>query len=128
MSINILKAVSDGMAAAGLSYEFGEWTSDVVYPYWTGEYQESEPFSEDGMSDSTFILTGWTRGKYIELEQDKEKIIKQFHQIDGYMVTADDGSVVAIFYASAIGGIPTGDAELKKIQVNLVVKEWKVEK
>lgn len=126
MSMNILKAVSDGMAAAGLSYEFGEWTSDVVYPYWTGEYQEAEPFSEDGMNEATFILTGWTRGEYIELEQDKEKIIKQFHQIDGYVVTADDGSVVAIFYASAIGGIPTGDAELKKIQVNLTVKEWKV--
>lgn len=127
MSMNILKTVSDGMAAAGLSYEFGEWTSDVVYPYWTGEYQEAEPFSEDGMSDSTFILTGWTRGDYTELEQEKEEIKEQFHPIDGYVVTADDGSVVAIFYASAIGGIPTGDAELKKIQVNLSVKEWKVE-
>lgn len=128
MSINVLNAVSDCMAAAGLSYEFGEWTSDPVYPYWTGEYQESEPMTEDGMSDSTFILTGWTRGNYNELEQEKEEIKEQFHPLGGLMVAADDGSVVAIFYASAIGGIPTGDAELKKIQVNLKVKEWKVEK
>ena len=127
MSRNILKVASDGMAAAGLNYEFGEWTSDPVYPYWTGEYQEVEPMNESGMQEGTLILTGWHRGKYLELEQEKEKIEKEFPKTGGKIVTADDGSVVAIFYANAIGGIPTGDAELKKIQVNLTVKEWSVE-
>lgn len=127
MSINILKATSDGMAAAGLNYEFGEWTSDPVYPYWTGEYQEVEPMNESGMQEGTLILTGWHRGSYLELEQEKEKIKNEFPKTGGKLVTADDGSVVAIFYANAIGGIPTGDAELKKIQVNLTVKEWSVE-
>lgn len=126
MSVNVLNAVSELMTAAGLSYEFGEWSSDIVYPYWTGEYQESEPLNEDGMQESTFILTGWTRGDYIDLEAEKEKIKELFHPIDGYVVTADDGSAVAIFYAFAMGGIPTGDAKLKKVQVNLTVKEWTV--
>ncbi len=126
MSVNVLNAVSELMTAAGLSYEFGEWASDIVYPYWTGEYQESEPLNEDGMQESTFILTGWTRGDYIDLEAEKEKIKELFHPIDGYVVTADNGSVVAIFYAFSMGGIPTGDANLKKVQVNLTVKEWTV--
>lgn len=126
MSVNVLKAVGQGMTDAGLNYEFGEWTSDPVYPYWTGEYQETEPLYEDGEQESLFILTGWTRGKYIDLEKEKEKIKKQFPMIEGKTVIADDGSAVTIFYASAIGGIPTGDAELKKIQVNLTVKEWSV--
>lgn len=125
MSMNILKAVSDGMTAAGLNYEFAEWTSDVVYPYWTGEYQEVEPMNEDGMQEGTFILTGWARGRYLELEQEKEKIKKAFPKTGGKIVTGDDFTV-AIFYGNAIGGIPTGDAELKKIQVNLTVKEWSV--
>ena len=127
MSINILKVASDGMAAAGLNYEFGEWTSDPVYPYWTGEYQEVEPMNESGMQEGTLMLTGWHRGSYLELEREKEKIENEFPKTGGKIVTADDGSVVAIFYANAIGGIPTGDAELKKIQVNLTVKEWSVE-
>lgn len=126
MSVNVLNAVSELMTAAGLSYEFGEWTSDIVYPYWTGEYQETEPLNEDGMQESTFILTGWTRGDYIDLEAEKEKIKELFHPIDGYVVTADGGSAVAIFYAFSMGGIPTGDAKLKKVQVNLTVKEWTV--
>lgn len=126
MGSNVLQAVSNALTSAGISYEFGEWTSDLVYPYWTGEYHELEQRNEDGMNETTFILTGWTRDSYIALEQDKEKIMNQFHQRDGLRVTADDGSVVAIFYVSSIGGIPTGDAELKKIEVNLTVKEWKV--
>ena len=126
MSMNILKVISEGMSAAGLNYEFGEWTSDPVDTYWTGDYQEVEPMNEAGMQECTFMLTGWTRGRYLELEQEKEKIKKIFPKTGGRIVTADDGSVVAIFYGEAIGGIPTGDAELKKIQVNLTVKEWSV--
>ena len=38
---------------------------------------------------------------------------------------AEDGSAVAIFYATSLV-VPTGDAELKRIQINLDVKEWSV--
>lgn len=37
----------------------------------------------------------------------------------------EDGSAVAIFYAGSII-VPTGDGELKSIQINLHIKEWKV--
>ncbi len=125
MSKAVLKAVSDGMAAIGMNYEYQEWTDDPVYPYFTGEYQEFEPLNEDGMQETSFILTGFTRGSYSDLEAAREKIEKKFNPISGYKVSTDD-SVVAIFYALALSNIPTGDAELKKIQINLTIKEWKV--
>lgn len=125
MSKAVLKAVSDGMAAIGMNYEYQEWTDDPVYPYFTGEYQEFEPLNEDGMQETSFILTGFTRGSYSDLEAAREKIEKKFNPISGYKVSTDD-SVVAIFYALALSNVPTGDAELKKIQINLTIKEWKV--
>lgn len=125
MSKAVLKAVSDGMAAIGMNYEYQEWTADPVYPYFTGEYQEFEPLNEDGMQETSFILTGFTRGSYSDLEAAREKIEKKFNPILGYKVSTDD-SVVAIFYALALSNVPTGDAELKKMQINLTIKEWKV--
>lgn len=126
MSMNILKVVADAMTKAGLNYEFGQWTSDIIYPYWVGEYAESEPMNEDGMQEVSFILTGFTRGSYYQLEDEREKIRRAFPICGGRIVTVDDGSVVAIFYGSAFNNLPTGDAELKKMQVSLIVKEWSV--
>ena len=124
--MNVLSAVNQGMNEAGLNYEFGEWKSDVVYPYWVGEYQELNPLNEDGMHETSFILTGFTRGSRLELEKEKDKIQKIFPQCGGYKAIADDGSAVAIFYSGCLANGPTGDAELKKIEVNLTIKEWKV--
>lgn len=125
MSIAALKIISDSMQSLGSNYEFGAWTSEKVYPYWVGEYQETPSLNEDGMQETTFILTGFARGKWLELEEEKEKIENYFPKVEGKTVIADNGSAVAVFYGSSLV-IPTGDAELKKIQVNLSIKEWSV--
>lgn len=119
------------MSEMELNYDFMEWTSTPAYPYFTGEYQEIEPLYEDGMQETSFILNGFARdvgeekSAYLELEDAKEKIEACFGKVGGKTVTTDIGTVVAIFYA---GGFPvaTGDAELKKIQINLTIKEWSV--
>lgn len=74
MTIEALGIIDRLLTDAGINYEYYEWTSDLAYPYWVGEYQEVEPLNEDGMSESTFIMSGFTRGTAFELEQDKEKI------------------------------------------------------
>ena len=126
MSKQALKIVSDAMAAMGLEYEFGEYTKKPVrYPYFVGEYTETESLTEDGLQESTVILTGFSRDSWLTLEDAKAKIEHYFNRVSGNVVMADDGSAVAIFYAQSLI-IPTGDAELKKIQVNLSVKEWSV--
>ena len=126
-----LKFINESLTSAGINYELGEWTSDIVYPYWVGEYQESEPLDEDGMQETSFIITGFARDSEesdakAALESDKAAIKKLFNPISGLSTITDTGSAVVIFYASALNNIPTGDAELKKIQINLTIKEWSV--
>ena len=125
MSIESMEVIKTSLASLGINYEFGTWTKALVYPYFVGEYQETEPMTEDGLQESTFILTGFTRGTWLELEEAKETIENYFNETSGSVAITESGSAVAIFYSSSLI-IPTGDAELKKIQINLSIKEWKV--
>lgn len=126
MTKNVLKIISEAMEALGIEYALGVYEADpVVYPYFVGEYQETEPFSESGLQESTFMLNGFSRDTWLTLEEAKAKIEHYFNKISGKIVMVDDGSAVAIFYSNALI-VPTGDAELKRIQINLHVKEWSV--
>lgn len=126
MSKQMLKIVSDSMKDMGIEYGFATYgKTPVVYPYFVGEYTEREAMTEDGLQESTFLLTGFHRGTWSELEDTKERIENYFNQVSGKTVITDNGSAVAIFYGNSLV-VPTGDAELKSIQVNLIIKEWKV--
>lgn len=124
MTTEPLKLISDGMAALVLNYAFGMWEGEPVYPYFTGEYQEVPPTAEDGLQEADFILTGWHRGSWLELETAKEKIENYFYR-DGRSAIASNGNAVVVSYSNSFV-IPSGDAELKKIEIHLSVKEWKV--
>ena len=120
-----LNVISESMEALGLNYAFMEWNGEPKYPYWIGEFQEIEPSNESGQQDSSFILTGFTRGMWQDMISEREKIKECFNMVTGKTVIADDGSAVAVFYSSSTP-VRTGDAELKKLQINLDVKEWSV--
>lgn len=134
MSIEVLEIIGKAMSVLGLEYGFGEYKGkteeeteeqevQIVYPYFVGEYMETESTTEDGLQETTFILTGFSRESWEALEEAKEKIEKHFSH---YRVgITSSGSAVAIFYAHSLI-VPTGDAELKSIQINLSIKEWKV--
>lgn len=127
MSVAALGIISDSMDELGINYEFMEWTSKTKYPYFTGEYQEQPSTEEDGEQETTFILNGFARGKNAKLllEDVKEKIKQYFPNVGGRLVTAENGTAVAIYFANSLT-IPSEDAELKKIQINLTIKEWSV--
>ena len=124
---DILKLISDELDGANVPYEFLEWTAPVSYPYFVGEYSELEPLAESGEFDKTFMLTGFSRGTTarLQLEQMREVIFELFPPNEGKIVTLDNGSVVAVFYSSAFP-VPSGEADLYKIQINLSIKQWKV--
>ena len=124
MTTEPLKLISDGMAALGLNYAFERWKDDPKYPYFTGEYQETPAESEDGMQECDFILTGWHRGRIADLEEAKEKIENYFYR-DGRTAIAPNGNAVVVSYSNSFV-VPSGDTELKKIEIYLNVKEWKV--
>lgn len=126
MTRNALKIISEAMKHLGLEYGFARYQKQpVVYPYWVGEYSEQEPLYESGFHSSSFMLTGFHRGEWLDLEMQKESIANYFNRISGKTVMAEDGSAVAVFYNNS-RIIPTMDAELKKIQVNLDIHEWSV--
>lgn len=121
-----LKFIKEQMDILSVPYEFGEWTSKVQYPYCVGEITETEPTTEDGYEQSTFLLTCFNRGSegvLLGLEEIKEKIKKHFNSIYGIR-SATEGGSIAVYYGGAFY-VPTNEAELKRIQINLIIKEWK---
>lgn len=124
MTKDVLKLIDTGMTALGLNYGFVEWKGKPVDIYFVGEYQEEPAMSEDGLQEADFILTGFTRGSWDDLETAKENIENYFYR-DGRMTIASSGNAVVISYSNSFV-VPTGDAELKRIEIHLMVKEWKV--
>lgn len=133
MSIAALEYVANLMQGIGIPYQFMRWNSgqppdgEEIQPlpdcYFTGEYIETDSTTkeEDGHQESTFILRGFTRKAWMLLEEAKEKI----EQAVPKTAILDNGSGIAVFYGSATV-VPTGEAELKSIKINLTIQEWKV--
>lgn len=106
-----------------INYHFLYYKTDKVeYPYWVGEYLESEYSAETNYQETTFILTGVTRGSYLELEKQKEIIKKALKDKRAIL---SNGTGIAVHYDYSMP-IRTDDIELQKIQVNLTIQEWEV--
>ena len=90
------------------------------YPYMTYEYYETNVTNEDGGTDGELLCEIWTRNSFAELIDIKEKLKDYFKQ-KNIMV---DNNVCHFDYVSSTPE-DTGDAELKKLQVNIMTKYWK---
>ena len=124
MSMASMEYVNGMMSGLSLPYEFMRWTDDDIPDvYFTGEYSEipSTTREENGRQDVTVILRGFTRKEWLLLEEAKAKIEKSCAKT----VILPDGTGLAVFYDSAMP-VPTGDAELKSIKINLTIQEWRV--
>ena len=119
-----LKFINEQMGIIAVPYEFGEWSSEITYPYFVGEITEEPTETEDGRESSTMLLTGFHRGKMIDLLSVMEKIKSHFSPIHGLRAETDSGSSIAVFFDGYFV-IPSGEADLKKIQINLKIHEWK---
>ncbi len=97
-------------------------TDEVEYPYWVGEYLESEYSEETNYQETTFILTGVTRGSYLELEKQKEIIKKALKDKRAIL---SNGTGIAVYFDYSMP-IRVDDIELQKIQINLTIQEWEV--
>lgn len=118
-----LKYINDLFEALEINYEFGEWSSATVPdPYFIGEYNEVDGLEkeENGLQETTFIVTGTGRS-WLGLQTAKSKIERNISKT----AILPDGTGIAVFYSSSMI-VPTGDAELKRIQINLQIKEWSV--
>lgn len=124
MSIAALGYVAGLMESLDIPYAFARWTKDELPDcYFVGEYTEipSVTKEENGYQETTVILRGFTRKSWMLLEEAKAKIEKHACKT----AILNDGTGIAVFYDSCLT-VPTGDAELKSIKINLNIKEWKV--
>ena len=119
-----LKFIDEQMTAIAVPYEFMQWTSAIQYPYFVGEITEEPTMTEDGRESSTMLLTGFCRGNYLDMEIIKEKIKSHFNPVYGLRGTTESGATVAVYYENAFY-VPTGEADLKKLQINLKIYVWK---
>lgn len=122
---DVIKWIASQLEIIGVPYEFEEWTDVIKYPYFVGDYDESPGAFEDGVSDSFFRITGFTRHTWSELYEVDEKLKKYFPHVEGRTAILDDGSGIAVFYDSS-APTPTGEEGLKKLEIRLQVKFWKV--
>ena len=126
MMSDVLGIISKAMSDLGIEYDIGEYSkTPIVYPYFVGEFTTSEPTTEDGLHEGTFILNGFHRGSWLKLIEAQEKIENRFCWTASTPSIVDDGSAVVVFYVGS-QIVPTGDMELKRIQINLQFKEWRV--
>lgn len=122
--MGVIKFINEQMDALGVPYQFLEWQGKPPYPYFVGELTEEPILDESGHEEYDLILTGWHRGESIApLEELKNKIKKHFDPIYGYRAEIENGAIVT-YYESAFY-IPSGEASLKKIEINLTIKVWK---
>lgn len=120
---SVLAIIKEELKTIGVPYEFMRWTSAIEYPYFIGEYSEIDTNTEDGYEECTLMITGTTKGNWLELEEIKNKIKNHFPSVYGLRKSTDTGTVV--FYYSNAFPVDTGDADLKRIQINIQVKQWK---
>lgn len=117
-----LNFISDALKPL-INYHFLYYKTDrVEYPYWVGEYIETEYSAETNYQETTFILTGVTRGSYLELEKQKEIIKKALKDKRAILPS---GTGIAVHYDYSMP-IRVDDIELQKIQINLTIQEWEV--
>lgn len=119
-----MEYVANMMAGIPLPYAFMRWTADHIPDvYFVGEYTEIPAAyrEENGRHDVTVILRGFTRKEWMELEEAKAKIERSCAKT----AILPDGTGLAVFYDSAMP-VPTGDAQLKSIKINLTIQVWSV--
>jgi hypothetical protein len=126
----VLKLITSKMQESGLDYHFMKNKKrKVTYPYWVGELLPTDPNTEDGRKEFTFILTGFNRasdtteGTLFELLEEAEKIEERFPQVEGLTAVVRN-QAIAVYYSSC-QPIDAGDEQLTKVQINLAIKTWK---
>lgn len=122
MSNEILAFIASRLRGAGIPYAFMRWETKPPETYFVGEYLEAPTPTreENGRQQSTFILRGYTRGTWMQLEEAKSTI----ESVMPVTAVLPSGAGVCITYASAMP-VPTA-SEIKSIKIDFQIDEWKV--
>ena len=120
MEKELLKVIKDELLKLGINYEYGEYTSELKYPYAVGEYNENTYQYESNITDGEFILVVFHRGNELDLINIKEQVKNVFAD---YRKVVTGGTV----YVSYRSKLFIREAELKKMEIYLDTKTMKGE-
>lgn len=118
----VLDFINFEMDMAEIPYEFGEWQSEVRYPYFVGSYTETGYSYEDNCTEGIFVLDGWSRNSLEELMQVDEKIKEIFRDLQAVKY----GRFFYMRYCTSTP-VQTGVEGLFRINITLNISEWKGE-
>lgn len=124
MNVSALEYIATRMAESGVPYALGRWDGPKASAdscYFVSEYNEIETMDrrESGRQETKMILRGYTRGPWKLLEEAKAAIEKN---LPGTTIL-EDGTGLAIEYDYGMI-VPTGDADLKSMKINLSITEF----
>lgn len=122
MITEALNVIKDELRKIGVNYKFFRWQGTVKYPYFVGEISTDDFADENGYQSGTFFLNGFTRGEVFDLLEISEKIKQHFAD---FRCISESGSGISITFAASTV-IAQDDAELKRIQITLSLKDWSV--
>lgn len=108
----------------GVPYSLHQWNAEIPSDYYfVGTYSEVAGLlkEETGLQECTFILRGFTRKDWLVLERAKALIERNITKT----LILENGNGLSITYDNSLV-VPTYEAELKSIQINLTCKEWSV--
>lgn len=140
--VDLLTYIAEQMDAISVPYAYGVWQDTVTYPYFVGNYDETEYRYEDACSSGTFTLDGWSRGSsaMIQLKSAVERIKEAFENKIECVEDAwkwdplyfpfgkvSDTSKTFFIRYGGVQSIPSGEEGLYRVQVTLFVNEWKGE-
>ena len=116
---NVLKIINNEMQNLNIPYTYDGWDKELELPQFIGELSEVPTLDEDGLSEYTFILTGYAVKEDVDYLCSVAKRLKLRYKpsciVDG----------IAIIYNNVIP-VETNADGLKQIQITLKIKEWSV--
>lgn len=115
--IGVLTVLKNEFDSMNIPYTFDEWDREIELPQFIGEISEVPTTDEDGKNEYSFILTGYATS-YSELFTFAEQLRNKYkipYIVDKVVIKYDNMTT-----------IDNGTEDLKQIQVNLTIKDWRM--
>lgn len=115
----VLKIINGEMQNLNIPYTFDGWDKDIELPQFIGEISEVPTLDEDGLSEYTFILTGYAVKNEVDYLFEVAERLKQRYKPSCVV------NGIVIMYDNTMP-IDTNTDDLKRIQTTLKIKKWSV--
>lgn len=116
---DVLKVINKEMQKLNIPYTFDAWDKEMDLPQFIGELSEVPTLNEDGLSEYSFILTGYA------VKNDSDYLFEVANQLKQQYKPSKIVNGIAIMYNNTIP-IDTDIDDLKRTQTTLKIKKWSV--